>query len=663
MARVGVCGLNPTLSMDCRDGRERLDHRSDPERRCEPKDKEGPKVRVIEALMAENNLGWLKRSIVGSTLKAIDFRVLHAVARTEWPHVVKVCELGAYKALLVFDTDQSAADALMFGMNGLLKFFYRVGRWNENDRGDKRRLWLECIGVPVHVWSEATFRLIGEQWGEVVACDPATTSCSSFSVGRVLIDTCIYEVIREKVCIAVGTAMFDVFVTETGKGEWALLNCGRNAEERGNPGRSIGEGCVHGSNASPADGGGGHRQLNSGGAVAEMMTLPVREKEQIKGIGVISPEELNEWSNKHLNLKLGRTMFKELAPNMKKAVPTRALEQEGAEDSERTVSCDLVRGAGITYDITSVSRCVGPSDNAVVLNGFMAQTLLTEPKNSALGLKTCSPHEKNGKGHEMDQGYVPLERGLDRVGSGEGLTPGDRVDGNAFLQAGADTTSCMKRSAGLQDGADTTGCVKRTAARTGLGLEAGAETAVTDEGGRSGTRALSVDEAGISSGWVGDGRKGRPRAGGLWSPGSAATRVAMADEDGRVGGGGGSGTDMLVAGGVAMGSQRRGDCLMLADCGNEADLQQTGGVGGGDQVEAGSSSGTKLGFCATPGCDDSCYQDQVCVPIDTADSNPMEGEADGNNQQSVEGKSGYGKAVDGIGEEQTKGGSDAGSET
>ncbi|KAL4390295.1 hypothetical protein AHAS_Ahas03G0130800 [Arachis hypogaea] len=125
-------------------------------------------TKKVEIHIVNENVVWLQRSIVGDTKLAINFNVLQQKIHNVLPGVTHVRELGAYKGMITFDSVLSAEEAYTFRMNVLLKMFYRVWRWDETERSESRRVWLECFGVPLHAWSTDTFRRIGEQWGDVV---------------------------------------------------------------------------------------------------------------------------------------------------------------------------------------------------------------------------------------------------------------------------------------------------------------------------------------------------------------------------------------------------------------------------------------------------------------------------------------------------------------
>ncbi|KAL4344081.1 hypothetical protein AHAS_Ahas11G0142700 [Arachis hypogaea] len=112
-------------------------------------------LKKVEIAVANEKLVWLQRSLVR--------------------------EMGAYKALLTFDSLLNAEEAYTFNMNSLLQFFHSV-----------------------------------VNGGEVVGCDTAAESCISFSAGRVQIDTYVMDVIKEWVHVTIGTSGFDILVKEVG---------------------------------------------------------------------------------------------------------------------------------------------------------------------------------------------------------------------------------------------------------------------------------------------------------------------------------------------------------------------------------------------------------------------------------------------------------------
>lgn len=58
-------------------------------------------------------------------------------------------------------------------------------------------VWLNCYGIPFHVWNATTFNKIGQIWGEIISISKASFNCVSFTVGKVLISTTTMETINQ----------------------------------------------------------------------------------------------------------------------------------------------------------------------------------------------------------------------------------------------------------------------------------------------------------------------------------------------------------------------------------------------------------------------------------------------------------------------------------
>ncbi|KAL4314701.1 hypothetical protein AHAS_Ahas15G0111400 [Arachis hypogaea] len=173
-------------------------------------------LKNVECVMAIENLEWLRRSLVGETLEPIDLVSLRKMVARSLPSVVQVRKMEACKALLTFDSDMHANETYTFNLNSLLHTFHRVWKWKESERCESRRVWLECLGVPLFAWSADTFKRIGSQWGAVVRCAKETELCSTLTTGHVLIDTSVMEAIQEKIQITVGLGGYDVLVKDIG---------------------------------------------------------------------------------------------------------------------------------------------------------------------------------------------------------------------------------------------------------------------------------------------------------------------------------------------------------------------------------------------------------------------------------------------------------------
>ncbi|KAL4287538.1 hypothetical protein AHAS_Ahas19G0196200 [Arachis hypogaea] len=97
-------------------------------------------TKKVEVAVAKENLDWLQKSLVGGSTKAIDFRSLKDFIAKNFPQVIQVREMGAYKVLMTFDSLLNAEETYTFKMNSLLQLFHSVWRWDESEKSETRRV-------------------------------------------------------------------------------------------------------------------------------------------------------------------------------------------------------------------------------------------------------------------------------------------------------------------------------------------------------------------------------------------------------------------------------------------------------------------------------------------------------------------------------------------
>ena len=97
-----------------------------------------------------------------------DVEGLRGLIQNAFTDEILVRDLGKFKLLLTMESKE-IKEKLKTGEEGRLKqWFSSITYWAEEDVCQTRRLWLEIVGVPIHLWSEQNIRRIAEKWGDVV---------------------------------------------------------------------------------------------------------------------------------------------------------------------------------------------------------------------------------------------------------------------------------------------------------------------------------------------------------------------------------------------------------------------------------------------------------------------------------------------------------------
>lgn len=168
----------------------------------------------------ENDWGdgedWLSRSVIA---KLPSFRSIESIRENfymEGVLDVLIRSLGGNYVVLTFPT-VGDMEAMIEGpeVNWLGNFFDEFRPWSpESNIELSRTVWLNCYGIPLHVWNANTFFSIGRIWGEPITLDDDTSKGLSFSSGKVQISTKSLHVINQEIKLEVKGRLYPIWVVE-----------------------------------------------------------------------------------------------------------------------------------------------------------------------------------------------------------------------------------------------------------------------------------------------------------------------------------------------------------------------------------------------------------------------------------------------------------------
>ena len=97
----------------------------------------------------------------------------------------------------------------------LLSFFNEVRPWSFFEGSLSRKVWIECIGLPIFAWSFDNISKVGGSWGIVLGYSVNIVEINSFGNAYILIDTYIKSFIKGWVLLEMGKISCDLYVKET----------------------------------------------------------------------------------------------------------------------------------------------------------------------------------------------------------------------------------------------------------------------------------------------------------------------------------------------------------------------------------------------------------------------------------------------------------------
>ncbi|MED6193256.1 hypothetical protein PIB30_017647 [Stylosanthes scabra] len=123
--------------------------------------------------------------------------------------------LGSTKCILSFESkdlrDKALDDTALTTQFDDLRPYWGY-KWSHY-----RRVWVELMGVPIHMWSEDTFSRIAKTIdGKLVMQHELTKETACLSVAKILIETCRWEPIQEWLFVKCEDVEFEVYAKKFG---------------------------------------------------------------------------------------------------------------------------------------------------------------------------------------------------------------------------------------------------------------------------------------------------------------------------------------------------------------------------------------------------------------------------------------------------------------
>ncbi|KAL4324936.1 hypothetical protein GQ457_11G028430 [Hibiscus cannabinus] len=98
-----------------------------------------------------------------------------------------VMRVSGSLVLLIFLNEEQRRSIL--DKDVLQQWLKNVMEWSPGLQLPNRRVWVSAWGIPMHAWSEATFKRIAALWGDLVSVDSGTLAPVSFERAHFLIET------------------------------------------------------------------------------------------------------------------------------------------------------------------------------------------------------------------------------------------------------------------------------------------------------------------------------------------------------------------------------------------------------------------------------------------------------------------------------------------
>jgi hypothetical protein len=159
----------------------------------------------------------LSGSYVGTMAVGVEIRAVQMKLWLAGILNVTVATMGGRLILLYRSTGEDVGDPVRRKdwWGGLIS---AIKPWSPNQVASKKELWVNIYGVPLHAWSESTFRRIVSRCGEFLAMDDYARNRSRFDVARVKVEVLLGGRIDFVIKLLIQGAGYAVHVVEDARG-------------------------------------------------------------------------------------------------------------------------------------------------------------------------------------------------------------------------------------------------------------------------------------------------------------------------------------------------------------------------------------------------------------------------------------------------------------
>jgi hypothetical protein len=126
---------------------------------------------TLEVEVDRSVLTELQQSFVGTQAVEVEIEKIKTMLFMEGRQHISVTTMGG-KLILLHSPRKGELGAMVKSKEDWLSYYFKEMKpWAANIFNDRREVWVKVLGVPLHVWGENFFKLVGARFGEFVDFD------------------------------------------------------------------------------------------------------------------------------------------------------------------------------------------------------------------------------------------------------------------------------------------------------------------------------------------------------------------------------------------------------------------------------------------------------------------------------------------------------------
>jgi hypothetical protein len=167
----------------------------------------------------------LKGSYVGLLTENKDHQSIQRSFIMDGYQHIRVKALGHMKVLISSSVEGEVKE-IANSVGWWCTVFEKFEEWSPSWVSNQRVVWLNCYGVPLHVWGEALFRSLGFKFGTYIETDIPTNNMTRVDVAKIKVATDASKLIDSSISVSVLDKKIVIRVLEeTGSATMDELRC------------------------------------------------------------------------------------------------------------------------------------------------------------------------------------------------------------------------------------------------------------------------------------------------------------------------------------------------------------------------------------------------------------------------------------------------------
>jgi len=150
-------------------------------------------------------------SVVGLLLPKIGVQQIHEQLIIAGMPNIHVASLGGDQVLISSPIKGFLKESLLERSDWWLSWFQGFTRWSEDLPQPGQNVWLCVFGIPVHLWCNNVFVLVGSRFGVVLEME---VTDQTYEFARVRVRTPDVSPVAASVTVVAGGRRFEVYVRE-----------------------------------------------------------------------------------------------------------------------------------------------------------------------------------------------------------------------------------------------------------------------------------------------------------------------------------------------------------------------------------------------------------------------------------------------------------------